>query len=347
MTAPATPVIPIHLPAGYQARPITLDDAPTVVALINEQYQQIGIERVAQADNYLTEWKEPSFDISRSSQLISDATGKVVAYAIVWDNRPTPVRIGGQWMVQNALYDSAVSTAIVDWIERRAQLALDRCDASYKVTLNSGVYEKNTAKIEALTRAGFKHIRNFWRMLIEMDSAPPAPQLPDHITMRAMRYPDELAAVVQADRLGFKDHWGYVDQPFEHDLEEWQHFIQEDKLFDSDLYFLAIDERNGEIAGISLCRSQEWGKPEAAYVESLAVLPAYRKQGLGLAMLHYTFGEFWKRDQKIVTLHVDAASLTGATRLYEKAGMHIDETSMAYQKVLRDGVDISTTEVHG
>jgi hypothetical protein len=39
---------------------------------------------------------------------------------------------------------------------------------------------------------------------------------------------------------------------------------------------------------------------------------------------------------------VDASSLTGATRLYEKAGMRVVRRYDSYQLILREGVDLST-----
>jgi hypothetical protein len=43
-----------------------------------------------------------------------------------------------------------------------------------------------------------------------------------------------------------------------------------------------------------------------------------------------------------VGLGVDATSLTGATRLYEKAGMHVQRKSVTYEKMLRAGRDLTT-----
>jgi len=45
-----------------------------------------------------------------------------------------------------------------------------------------------------------------------------------------------------------------------------------------------------------------------------------------------------------VGLGVDAQSLTGATRLYEKAGMHSDPARqlVLYEKELRPGIEIRT-----
>ena len=40
-------------------------------------------------------------------------------------------------------------------------------------------------------------------------------------------------------------------------------------------------------------------------------------------------------------LDVDAESLTGATRLYEKAGMRVVHQDNQYQKELRAGIELS------
>jgi ribosomal protein S18 acetylase RimI-like enzyme len=70
----------------------------------------------------------------------------------------------------------------------------------------------------------------------------------------------------------------------------------------------------------------------------------WRKQGLGLALLLHTFGEFYRREKPRVGLGVDAQSLTGALRLYERAGMHSDPERqyVSYEKELRSGVELRT-----
>ena len=64
--------------------------------------------------------------------------------------------------------------------------------------------------------------------------------------------------------------------------------------------------------------------------------------GLGLALLHHTFREFYKRGKERVGLGVDATSLTGATRLYERAGMHVQKTFHNYELELRPGTELGT-----
>ena len=77
----------------------------------------------------------------------------------------------------------------------------------------------------------------------------------------------------------------------------------------------------------------------------LAVLRAYRKQGLGLALLRHSFGEFYRRGNRAVGLGVDAQNLTGALRLYEQAGMRVCRKNNTYEKELRPGVELSTQAI--
>jgi ribosomal protein S18 acetylase RimI-like enzyme len=112
------------------------------------------------------------------------------------------------------------------------------------------------------------------------------------------------------------------------------------KDYDPSLWFVAM--AGDRIAGFSLCYPSTDEDPELAWLQTLGVLRPWRKQGLGLALLHHTFGEFYRRGINKVGLGVDATSLTGATRLYERAGMHIHRQYNTYARVLRDGVELGT-----
>ena len=47
--------------------------------------------------------------------------------------------------------------------------------------------------------------------------------------------------------------------------------------------------------------------------------------------------EFYKRGEKVIGLGVDASNPTGATRLYERAGMHVASEFVIYEKEYRPG----------
>ena len=57
-------------------------------------------------------------------------------------------------------------------------------------------------------------------------------------------------------------------------------------------------------------------------------------RGLGRALLLRAFQDFRARGFHEVGLGVDAASLTGATRLYESVGMRVTSQFDIYEKLL-------------
>ena len=106
---------------------------------------------------------------------------------------------------------------------------------------------------------------------------------------------------------------------------------------------MALD--GDQYAGISMCWRKTTEDLKMGWVGTLGVGRSWRRSGLGLALLLHSFNEFYARGQERVGLGVDASSLTGATRLYEKAGMRATRQWDRYEKVLRPGVDLRTQTV--
>lgn len=98
------------------------------------------------------------------------------------------------------------------------------------------------------------------------------------------------------------------------------------------------------VAGISLCMPEFGGNEQLGYVQVLGVRRACRRRGLAEALLRQSFVEMAAMGKTGARLHVDGSSLTGATRVYERAGMHVKNRYTLYEKELRPGIDPSTTE---
>jgi mycothiol synthase len=180
-------------------------------------------------------------------------------------------------------------------------------------------------------------------MRIDFSQPPALPLIPDGITIRSIANEEEKRAAIYAAYDSFRDHWGWVKQPFEEYYQRWKHHLSNDKNYDPQLYFIAL--AGSEIAGISLCYSKIHEDPEMAWVGTLGVLRNWRKHGLGLALLQHSFAEFYRRGKPRAGLGVDASSLTGATRLYERAGMHVFRKFNLFSLELRPGVDLTTQSV--
>ena len=131
---------------------------------------------------------------------------------------------------------------------------------------------------------------------------------------------------------GFQDHFEHTPRTF----EEWHRYmVRED--FDPSLWFLALE--GDTAAGALLCRVRDNGT-DYGWVSQLAVLAPWRKRGLGSALLQHAFDALYQRGLKGAGLGVDGESLTGAQRLYERAGMHVVMRLGRYEKELRAGREL-------
>jgi mycothiol synthase len=70
------------------------------------------------------------------------------------------------------------------------------------------------------------------------------------------------------------------------------------------------------------------------FVHVLFTRRPWRKQGVGAALIGDAFRRFWERGEHSVGLGADAASETGAFRLYERAGMKPKLGWAVYEKEL-------------
>lgn len=175
--------------------------------------------------------------------------------------------------------------------------------------------------------AGWRPVRHSYQMRIELDGAVPEPRSPDGISVRRLE-PDDERRVYEANTIAFADDWHFRPQPFEQWRED--NFGRED--FDHSLSWLA--EGGGGLAGFSLNSWHFSGDPGFGWVGILGVLPAWRRRGLGTALLHQSFGEFRSRGATRVGLGVDAENVTGAVRLYERTGMRVHRLNVTYEKAL-------------
>ena len=185
-------------------------------------------------------------------------------------------------------------------------------------------------------------IRQGYQMRIEITKSPPVVKWPDGILLRTFR-PQDAEAVYRADSEAFEDHFGHLPRDFETGFAHFMHRIQDNPEFDPSIWFLAMD--GDQIAGVCLCRNQSREDKNMGWVSSLAVRKPWRRRGIGLALLQHSFAAFWGRGKPRVGLGVDSENLTGALQLYQKAGMHVHRTHNLYEKELRPGIELETTNL--
>lgn len=327
----------------FISRPAEMKDLEKTVDLFDVCSLHMIGKKETSLSEVRNEWLLPEFDLEKSTRIILTPNGKVVGYIEVWDIDPIPVRIWVWGRVHPDYEGRGIGTFLMDWAEEQARQALNKVPDDLQVTMQSGSFSTYKPAHKLFRDRGMETIRHFYTMATDLESLTIEPKLPNGLQVRSMKGEEELGDVIWAIRDAFQDHWGYVEQPFEEEYQRWHHRNRHDKKFDPSLWFLAID--GDEIAGLSLCKETSNEDPNMGWIDVLGVRRPWRKRGLGLALLHHSFKEFYSRGKSRAGLGVDASSLTGATRLYEKAGMKPIRQFTVSQKVLRPGRDIATRSV--
>jgi len=314
-------------------RPPTMDDLEAVHGLLKEcDIAEYGVPDIT-LDDLRTLWQGPSFNISTDAWMVIAPGNRLVGYADVEHRQHT--RIYTLVRVLPEYAGRRIEEFLLHLVEEWAQRQIPLAKPGVRVTLFSWGSDLNGAVQQALQRAGFQEVRRSWRMEIEMSHAPFAPEWPNHVTVRPCIPGQDDRIVYEAVEEAFQDHWGHMDG----DFDEWKHWTIERENFDPSLWFLAFN--GDEIAGASLCTYQM----DDGWVDTLAVRRQWRRKGLGMALLIHSFNDFYRRGKYKVGLTVDSQNLTGATRLYERAGMHVARTYISYEKELRAGIELSTQAI--
>jgi mycothiol synthase len=289
-------------------------------------------------EDYRNAWSDPGIDLAADTRIAQTLDGAIVGCIEVW-NTP-PYTFCWIWaLVHPAFRGQGIGTALMDWAEQRSQVALDRAPAGARIVLDAGAMSTDLPATELFADRGFVATRNSFTMERDLDDQLPAPIWPAGIRVRTMQ-PGEELAVYRAENEAFRDHWGHVEAPEEVTYPLWRHHALEDPAHDPSLWFLAMD--GNEIAGLARCTSFKIGDPNMGYVNTLSVRRPWRRQGLAEALLYHSFAELRRRGRTRVGLGVDASSLTGATRLYEKVGMRAVRHFTLFEKELRAGVELAT-----
>lgn len=323
-------------------RPFTFDDAEAVVNIMNAHEQQLhGCDDV-NLDEMMNDWTSPGINIEEVIRVVENAKEEIIGYIDVWDNT-NPHVVKYIWGVLHPdAWDDDLYLEMLSWAEKCAQDRIGLAPVDARVIMQSGASNKDIQRKIVMETFGYQIVRYFYRMEIDLDHPPHQPTVPQGITIMPIDMDAELQDAIIATDEAFKDHWGYVDQPVEELMEQWDHWIENNHHFDPSLWFLAKD--GDKIAGACRCAGLRVEDPNLGWVSQLSVRKPWRRQGLGKALLLTAFNENYQRGKTRVGLGVDASSLTNATRLYESVGMHISRQYDTYEKELRPGIDLTTTK---
>jgi mycothiol synthase len=318
-------------------RATTTADADAIAELINACSREQGRKPQATAQSIRSNMEMPGLKLETDTALAVDQRGGAVGYALVQDNPPN-TSLFALAEVHPQHRGQGIGTALCHWIEDRARQAIPGLPAGAQVTLLQKRSSQDKAAQDLLLGQGYQVVRYNFRMVIDMLEPPPQPQQPEGIAIRPFVREEEGRALVQALCEAFRDNWGYVERPLELEYQRWMHLLDSDDESETAPHWLVgVDGR--EIAGFALSRLRVSQGPEDAWIYVVGVRPPWRRRGIALALLQHSFWALYQQGKRRVRLEVDAQNLTGATRLYEKAGMRVESRFDFLEKELRPDSD--------
>jgi mycothiol synthase len=295
-------------------RPFTKEDFPAIAELLADDETHLfgRPSRLGVPD--VTAWLSES-DLPQDTWLFEEGDGFVALGWVEKDDHARGVSVG---VVRRDRRGRGLGSQLVERSEERLrELGVTRV---HSVSLAA-----DTAAFPLLEGHGYREVRRFWEMTIQLgDDPPPVPVVPDGF--RIEPFSPELAGAFHAAlEEAFEDHWEFKPTKFD---DWWQRQVAKSD-HDPSLWFLV---RSGDEVVAATRNDPE--RSGGGWIGALGVRREWRGRGLAKALLLASFREFHRRGKRRVGLGVDSENPTGATKLYESVGMEVDMEQVVWEKVL-------------
>ena len=269
------------------------------------------------------DWEREHFNLSTDARVVVTSTGQIIGYTDVCPSPHGGLFITPNTCVHPASRGQGIERALYRLAEARARQygAATGDDALSRVWTIS----IKPASNRLLEEEGYTASLIETRMEIDLDEPPPAPLWPEGFQVRTFIPGGDERIVHHVIQESFKDIGTREEVPF----EEWVERLLHRNDFDPTFVFLVL--AGEEVVAAALC----YNYPEGGWIRQLGVLGPWRRRGLGMCLLRYSFGEYYRRGTRNIGLTVDPGNLTRALQLYERAGMRVVGTHITYEKDLR------------
>jgi len=308
-------------------------DLPEMVRIQNAEWAADGLgyrETVAEQAAHFAHPSE-QFDPATDA-VVAEVDGAIVGHASFdWVDATDGVReYRSRGAVDPAWRRRGIGSALLAECQRRQRERAAAHDTD-RPRVHGAFTKDASAGANALVRnAGYEPARWFFDMERPgLDSdLPELRPMPDGIEVRPVT-DDQMRTIWNADVEAFHDHWGghdESDQALQRFLDSPDH--------DPSLWVVAWDGDEVASASINVIyahENEETGR-RRGWLESVFTRRAWRRRGIGGALIDRSFHVLAERGMDTAALGVDADNPSGALRLYEAHGFAVTERGAAWRR---------------
>lgn len=302
------------LPDGLTAGPASESDASAIAALLASR--SLAVIGVIDTDEVEIRSVLTAPDAGGRFAVVRDAAGELVAFVGLWSPESS-AHVLAIVELREELVGTPVHEALLSYTALKAEPI-----AAGRQTLVASMARDATSRA-LLERRGLVAVRRFLLMDCAFSGTLEPPSWPASVTSRPYVPARDLEAVHACLAEAFRDHFGggfAALESFRHELAGPEYAPE----------LVTVAWRDGRVVGAAVATSTFPETPGYGYVGELGVVESARGCGLGLALLLESFARLEAAGCSGCALHVDADSETGATRLYERAGMAGEERYVSY-----------------
>jgi mycothiol synthase len=314
------------------------EDYPKMLKVLHGCKQADGLERAENLEDIINTYTHLVHCDPYQDMLFAEINGEVVGYSRVW----WAVEGSGKWIgfqlgnVLPAWRRKGIGSTLLQFSEGRHHQTATGLQKSGELPgdapclMDIFVSISEVDRINLLERRGFTAARYAFDMVrSDLENIPDLP-LPPGVEIRPVE-PVHMRLIWEASNEAFRDHWGYIPDPW----EDFESFMKDP---DYDPSLLRVAWQGDQVAGMVLSfidkdQNELYGR-KRGYTENICVRRPWRRQGLAKALIASSLYALKERGMTEAGLGVDAENTSGALSLYEFMGFRVAKKNIIFRKPL-------------
>ncbi len=307
------------------------EDYPKMLKVIHGSKEADGLERAENLEDIVNTYTHLVHCDPYQDMLFAEVNGEVVGYSRVW----WALEGSGQWIgfqfgnVLPGWRKKGIGSTLLRFNEDRHHQTATLLKESGELPtdaiclLDNFTSSTEVDRIRLLERHGYTPARYAYEMVRpDLENIPDLP-LPTGVEIRPVE-PGHMRLIWEASNEAFRDHWGYIPDPW----EDFESFMTSP---DYDPNLLRVAWQGDQVAGMVLSfidkdQNEMYGR-KRGYTENICVRRPWRRQGLAKALIAASLVALKERGMTEAGLGVDAENTSGALSLYEFMGFQVVKRS--------------------